>query len=124
MSRVKFRRICKESSEQNGTCICETICPKMVLFVNLAFQMFFQNISSIQIPPFQKFNFYDVTTLDLNTCMYSRFSHEVTAAMVVPLNKEMAAIFVSRPNPLLLRKRILLFSLKNMAVDHVIENQQ
>ena len=31
---------------------------------------------------------------------YSRFSHDVTAAMFVPLNKEMAAIFVSRPNPL------------------------
>ena len=49
--------------------------------------------------------------------------------MLVPLNKEKAAMLVPRPNPpgnltLLLCKRFLLFSLKNMAVDHVSENQQ
>ena len=35
-----------------------------------------------------------------NLSAYSQFSHDVTTAMFVPLDKEMAAIFVSRPNPL------------------------
>ena len=29
----------------------------------------------------------------------SRFSHDVTTAMLVPLNKEKAAMLVHRPNP-------------------------
>ena len=29
----------------------------------------------------------------------SRFSHDVTTAMLVPLNKEKAAMLVPRPNP-------------------------
>ena len=50
--------------------------------------------------------------------------------MLEPLNKETAAMLEPRPNPpgiqlsLLLCKRFLLFLLKNMAVDHVSENQQ
>ena len=30
---------------------------------------------------------------------YSRFSHDVTTAMLVPLNKEKATMLVPRPNP-------------------------
>ena len=33
------------------------------------------------------------------TVAYSRFSHDVTTAMLVPLNKEKAAMLVPRPNP-------------------------
>ena len=44
-NQVKFRRICMESSEQNRTSICKTICPKMLVFGKYTFQMlFFQNI--------------------------------------------------------------------------------
>ena len=44
-NQVKFRRICMESSEQNRTSICKTICPTMLVFGKYTFQMlFFQNI--------------------------------------------------------------------------------
>ena len=44
-NQVKFRRICMESSEQNGTSICYTIHPTMLLFGKYTFQMlFFENI--------------------------------------------------------------------------------
>ena len=33
------------------------------------------------------------------TPFHSRFSHDVTTAMLVPLNKEKAAMLVPRPNP-------------------------
>ena len=49
---------------------------------------------------------------------YSRFSHDVTATMFVPLNKEKAAMFVSRPNP----PGIELYYHAN--VDHVSKYQQ
>ena len=35
----------------------------------------------------------------LELIMYSRFSHDVTAAMLEPLNKETAAMLEPRPNP-------------------------
>ena len=59
----------------------------------------------------------------------SRFSHDVTTAMLVPLNKEKAAMLVPRPNPPEIQlyyyaNASFFFSLKNMAVDHVSENQQ
>ena len=44
-NQVKFRRNCKESSEQNGTSICKTICPTMLVFGKYTFQILsFQNI--------------------------------------------------------------------------------
>ena len=49
--------------------------------------------------------------------------------MLEPLNKETAAMLVPRPNPPGIQlyyyaNVFFLFSLKNMAVDHVSENQQ
>ena len=48
--------------------------------------------------------------------------------MLVPLNKEKAAMLVPRPNPpgieLFIMQTLPFFSLKNMPVDHVSENQQ
>ena len=44
-NRVKFRRICMESSEHHWANISETICPEMLVFGKQASQMlFFQNI--------------------------------------------------------------------------------
>ena len=37
--------------------------------------------------------------LQHSLCNYSRFSHDITTAMLVPLNKEKAAMLVPRPNP-------------------------
>ena len=100
--RVKFRRICVESLEQNGTSINETIllaakdflpdetslaersnekrlysqatiCPTLLLLDKWAFQMlFFQNIPTNS--KFHKFNFYDVITQEL----YNRSSSTFT----------------------------------------------
>ena len=100
--RVKFRRICVESLEQNGTSITETIllaakdflpdetslaersnekrlysqatiCPTLLLLVKWAFQMlFFQNIPTNS--KFHKFYFYDVITQEL----YNRSSSTFT----------------------------------------------
>ena len=100
--RVKFRRICVESLEQNGTSITETIllaakdflpdetslaersnekrlysqatiCPTLLLLDKWAFQMlFFQNIPTNS--KFHKFNFYDVITQEL----YNRSSSTFT----------------------------------------------
>ena len=66
------------------------------------------------------------------TVAYSRFSKAFKAAMFVLLNKEKAAMLVSRPNPpgielcyyAVLYKRFLFVWLKNITVDYVIENQQ
>ena len=56
---------------------------------------------------------------------YGAFPRDVTAAMLVSLNKGTAAILVSptnRPGIELLCKRFLLFWLKNVLIDHVSEN--
>ena len=62
--------------------------------------------------------------------MYSifSFSHDVMADMLELLKKETAGMLESRPNSLGIQPyyyaNVFLFSLKNMAVDHVSENQQ
>ena len=50
------------------------------------------------------------------------FSLDVTAAMLVFQNKEMAAIMVYQTNPLFLCKYFHLFQAANMAAGHVSEN--
>ena len=55
------------------------------------------------------------------------FSHDVTAAMLVSLNKGTAAMLVSPTNPPTIEfyyhvKYILLFRWKNKVTDHVSEN--
>ena len=58
MNRVKFRRICMESSEYNWANILETICPEMLVFGKKAFWMLFvQNIPT----NFTNLIFHDVT---------------------------------------------------------------
>ena len=79
------------------------------------------------LPPVQRTTDIKIV-LALQVTFYSRFLYDVTAAMLEPLNKETGG-HIGVPTKssgnltLLLCKSFLLFWLKNMAVDHVSENQ-
>ena len=85
---------------------------------------------------FQPFYAYKTVSRDqtkseilITLLLNSWFSHDVTASMLESPNNETAATLESRLNPpgielLLLCKLFLLFSLKNIAVDHVSETQE
>ena len=51
------------------------------------------------IKPGLNIKFHRRSAEPLKDTPYSWFSHDVTTAMLVPLNKEKAAMLVPRPNP-------------------------
>ena len=68
-----------------------------------------------------------IHTLFIPEANYRVFSRDVTAAMLVSLNKRTAAMLVSPINPrgielYFLCKRFLLLWLRNTLIDHVSEN--
>ena len=63
-NRIKFRRICVESSEQNGIRIFETICPIMLLFGQKGLSDVVLSKYPNKSHNFQNYIFYDVIALE------------------------------------------------------------
>ena len=63
-NRIKFRRICVESSEQNGIRIFETTCPIMLLFGQNGLSDVVLSKYPNKSHNFQNYIFYDVVALE------------------------------------------------------------
>ena len=63
-NRIKFRRICVESSVQNGSRIFETICPIMLLFGQNGLSDVVLSKYPNKSHNFQNYIFYDVIALE------------------------------------------------------------